>query len=115
MAETAAYLVACVIPLVPARLWVLSFPIPLRSLFAMHPELLAPVQSTTVGEGDCTHAHAHSAPVHMSWARLLKRVYDIDIEHCQVCGGKLKIIAVPSTEPILSLSKYSGQGSKNLW
>ena len=34
-----------------------------------------------------------SAPVHMSWARLLKRVFDIDIERC-VCGGKLKIIAV---------------------
>ena len=29
----------------------------------------------------------------MSWARLLKRVFDIDIERC-VCGGKLKIIAV---------------------
>ena len=53
----------------------------------------APVQSTTVGEGDCTHAHAHSAPLRMSWARLLKRVFDIDIERC-VCGGKLKIIAV---------------------
>jgi hypothetical protein len=25
------------------RQWVLSFPIPLRSLFAVHPELLAPV------------------------------------------------------------------------
>ena len=28
----------------------------------------------------------------MSWARLLKRVFDIDVERC-VCGGKLKIIA----------------------
>ena len=28
----------------------------------------------------------------MSWARLLKRVYDIDVERCE-CGGKLKIIA----------------------
>ena len=74
----------------------------------------APVPSTTAGEGGCTHAHAHSAPVRMSWARLLKRVYDIDIEHCQACGGKLKIIAVPSTKPVLSLSKDSGQGSKNL-
>ena len=72
----------------------------------------APVQSATVGEGDCTHAHAHSAPVRMSWARLLKRVYDIDIEHCPACGGKLKIIAVPSTEPVLSLSKDSGQGRR---
>jgi hypothetical protein len=29
----------------------------------------------------------------MSWARLLKRVFDIDIERCPECGGKLKIIA----------------------
>ena len=31
----------------------------------------------------------------MSWARLLKRVFDIDIEHCPNCGGSLKIIACP--------------------
>ena len=42
-AETAAWLVDRVIPRVPVRQWVLSFPIPLRSLFAVHPELLAPV------------------------------------------------------------------------
>ena len=43
MAEAAAHLVDHVIPKVPVRQWVLSFPIPLRSLFAVHPELLAPV------------------------------------------------------------------------
>ncbi len=43
MAQTAAYLVECVIPRVPVRRWVLSFPMPLRILFAVHPELLAPV------------------------------------------------------------------------
>jgi hypothetical protein len=29
----------------------------------------------------------------MSWARLLKRVFDIDIERCPHCGGTMKIIA----------------------
>ena len=43
MAETAARLVDHVIPRVPVRQWVVSFPIPLRWLFAAHPELLAPV------------------------------------------------------------------------
>ncbi len=43
MAQTAAWLVERVIPRVPLRQWVLSFPIPLRSLFAAHPELLTPV------------------------------------------------------------------------
>ena len=43
MAQTAAHLVDCVISRVPVRQWVLSFPIPLRVLFASHPQLLAPV------------------------------------------------------------------------
>jgi hypothetical protein len=28
----------------------------------------------------------------MRWAQLLKRVFDIDVEHC-ACGGQLKILA----------------------
>ena len=43
MAESAAHLVDQVIPRVPIRQWVLSLPIPLRILFAAHPELLTPV------------------------------------------------------------------------
>ena len=29
----------------------------------------------------------------ISWARLLKRVFEIDMEHCPNCGGELKVIA----------------------
>ena len=43
MTESATHLVDHVIPRVPVRQWVLSFPIPLRILFAAHPELLTPV------------------------------------------------------------------------
>ena len=43
MAETATHLVDHLVPRVPARQWVLSFPIPLRILFAAHPQLLTPV------------------------------------------------------------------------
>jgi hypothetical protein len=28
-----------------------------------------------------------------SWARLLKRIFDLDLEHCPNCRGELKIIA----------------------
>ncbi len=35
----------------------------------------------------------HSPAARMSWARLLKRVFKIDVEHCPHCGGTLKIIA----------------------
>ena len=34
-----------------------------------------------------------STSVRISWARLLKRVFDIDIEHCPHCGGNMRIIA----------------------
>ena len=49
-----------------------------------------PAQTTTAHAADCEHAH--DARAGMSWARLLKRVFDFDLERC-VCGGKLKIIA----------------------
>ena len=38
------------------------------------------------------HEHAHAA-ARMSWARLLKRVFDLDLEHCPQCGGEFRIIA----------------------
>ncbi len=46
-------------------------------------------------EPSTDHAHAQGALARMSWARLLKRVFDID--HCPNCGGTLKVIAAPST------------------
>ena len=40
------------------------------------------------------HAEAHAhASARMNWARLLKPVFGIDLEHCPQCGGDLKIIA----------------------
>jgi hypothetical protein len=50
-----------------------------------------PPAQTTTGEGDCTHAHSLS--LRMTWAWLLKRVFDIDVERC-ACGRILKRIAV---------------------
>ena len=37
----------------------------------------------------------------MSGARLLKRVFDIDIEHCPNCGGAVKIIAAIEDPPVM--------------
>ena len=37
--------------------------------------------------------HLPEAPARMSWACLLKRVFDIAIEYCPRCGGRLQIIA----------------------
>ena len=49
-----------------------------------------PAQTTTAQAADCDHAHGTRAG--MTWARLLKLVFDLDVERCG-CGGKLKIIA----------------------
>jgi hypothetical protein len=46
-------------------------------------------------------AHAQGAPARISWARLLKRVFDIDIDHCPNCAGALKIIAAIEDPPVI--------------
>ena len=45
--------------------------------------------------------HVHASCARMSWARLLKRVFDIDIEHCPNCGGAVKIIAAIEEPPVM--------------
>jgi Putative transposase len=59
----------------------------------------SPVEQAT--EPACDDAQAQGAPARMSWARLLKRVFDIDIEHCPNCGGRLKIIAAIEDPPVI--------------
>ncbi|MSQ71678.1 MAG: hypothetical protein EXR27_10395 [Betaproteobacteria bacterium] len=36
--------------------------------------------------------HEHTS-ARMGWARLLRRVFDLDLEHCPQCGGEFRIIA----------------------
>ena len=41
---------------------------------------------------ECEANCAHHRPVRLSWARLLERAFELDLEHCPNCGGELKII-----------------------
>ena len=59
----------------------------------------SPAESAT--EASTDDAHAQGAPACMSWARLLKRVFDIDIEHCPNCDDRLKIIAAIEDPPVI--------------
>ena len=42
---------------------------------------------------ECEANCARHRPVRLSWAKLLKRVFDLDLEHFPNCGSELKIIA----------------------
>jgi hypothetical protein len=37
----------------------------------------------------------------LSRAKLLKRVFDLGLEHCPNCGGELKIIAAILEQPVI--------------
>jgi Putative transposase len=58
-----------------------------------------PAQTTQPAE--CETNCAHHRPVRLSWAKLLKRVFEIDPEHCPNCGGELKIIAAILKQPVI--------------
>ena len=51
--------------------------------------------NTAISEAPTAEAPAQKNTRRVSWARLLKRVFDLDVEHCPNCGGSLKIIACP--------------------
>ena len=42
-----------------------------------------------------------SRPAPMSWMQRLKHVFHIDIEHCGVCGGTLRVIACIETPDVI--------------
>ena len=78
---------------------------PKAELRALGPqELGSPTQDTRTAEchADC----AHHRPVRLSKAKLLKRLFELDLEHCPDCGGEPKIIAAiweqPEIEKILT-------------
>jgi len=62
----------------------------LRAMVVPHgPEQATGESELTATESGCTHGR----PARISLARLQKRVFQIDIEHCPNCGGQPKIIA----------------------
>ena len=62
----------------------------------------APDQGAHAAQPSAYEANcAHHRPVRLSWARLLKRVFELDLEHCPNCGGELKIIAAILERPVI--------------
>ncbi len=57
-----------------------------RSLVVLKPPTMPELQEVTADKAKPTKSR-------ITWARLLRRVFSIDIETCERCGGKTKIIA----------------------
>jgi len=58
----------------------------------LHAEIFPDGKESSPSETNDDSPHS-AVTKRISWARLLKRVFDIDIEHCPHCGEALKIIA----------------------
>ena len=49
----------------------------------------------------------------MDWAKMLKRVFNIDIQTCQNCGGQIKIIsAIHNQQTIKRILTHIGENPK---
>ena len=64
-------------------------------------------EGAMASSGEAEAVQDQARPHRIGWARLLKRVFDIDLQHCPHCGaGELKIIAAilerPAIEKILT-------------
>jgi hypothetical protein len=65
------------------------------------PEVQAQATDAAVA-AECEVETVQAGPHRISWARLLKRVFDIDLQHCPNCGGgELKIIAAILERPVI--------------
>ncbi len=75
------------------------------------PQPEAPAQAAPPAE--CEANCTHHRPVRLSWARLLKRVFALDLEHCPNCGGELKIIAAILEQPVVEkILTHLGLGAR---
>ncbi len=73
-------------------------------LWAVVPQRPAQPEQVTAAAGaaECKVELFQARPHQISWARLLKRVFDIDMQHCPDCGGgALKIIAAILGQPVI--------------
>jgi hypothetical protein len=58
--------------------------------------------ASVAAAGQCEVETAQARPRRISWARLLKRVFDIDMQHCPNCGaGELEMIAAILERPVI--------------
>jgi hypothetical protein len=62
---------------------------------------IVPAPTERATEPPTDHAQGQGETPRMNWTRLLKGVFDSDIEHCPNCAGALKIIAAIEAPPVI--------------
>ena len=74
----------------------------LRALVVSKGQAPAEVATEAAAATECEADAAQRRPHRISRARLLKRVFDVDMRHCPHCsGGELKIIAAILDRPVI--------------
>ena len=91
------------LPPVPRpRLHLIRFHGVLAPNSALRPQIVpAQADHPTVPADDPTDEPTRSAQSRLSWAQLLKRVFEIDMTACPKCGGPLTMIAVIEDPPVV--------------
>ncbi len=83
-----------------------------HGVFAPNHRLRAQIVPSRRGRGGAQQGAAGGAtPQHlaMRWAQRLKRVFGIDMERCEQCGGAVKIIAsIEAPEVITAILEHLG-------
>ena len=74
----------------------------LRPLVVLQGPQVQEAASEAAAAAECEVESLQARPNRISWARLLKRVFDIDMQRCPNCGaGELKIIAAILERPVI--------------
>jgi len=70
---------------------------------------IVPARKKAEGAGDADDGDAAPRKYRLTWAALLARVFQIDMEKCPHCGGKMRIVAA-ITEPDSARRYLEGVG-----
>ena len=113
VAETRAHLLENILPLLPYRHFVLSFPVPMR--YWLHPFRQEIILKPEIRKGfqfgnEATSEDGGRAKVpNYSWAKMLAGVFKVDVTKCASCGGDLaKLAAVTDPMAARRYLKHAG-------
>ena len=75
--------------------------------------LMIPDHSNEINTISRTEQKKEKKSYSMGWAKMLKRVFDIDIQICSKCGGQIKIIAAIQNQQVIKrILIHLGENSK---